>query len=100
MEPICEETGIPHPTEVMSWARALAPDLCKAFDTLAAFQEYVWSEENLKEVRVHPRQEMFARLWCGPPPRLLWGNILRVPGFALHIDHGMPEYEMRLIYKE
>jgi len=95
-----EETGIPSPAEVGAVLRELAPELCKRFDSLTAFQEYVWGDKNLREIRVHPRQEMLARLWCDPPPRLMWRNTIRAPSFTLHIDHSMPEYEMRLTYKD
>lgn len=95
-----EEAGIPHPSEVMAAVRALAPELCKKLDTITAFQEYVWGDEDLKEIKVHPRQEQFAKLCCGPPPRLISGDVSCSPPFILRILHNMPEYEMHLIYKD
>ncbi len=100
MKTLIAGTSIPQPTEIMSVLRELAPDLCKNFDTLVAFQRYVWNEKDLKEIKVHPRQEMFARLWCEPPPELTRGNVRQVPIFTLHIEDGMPEYEMHLIFKD
>ena len=95
-----EGTSIPQPSEVASVLRELAPGLCAKFDTLSAFQEYVWTNENLKEVRVRPRHEAFARMWCNPPPRQMWGNVIKSPSFVLYVDHTMPEYEMHLVYTD
>jgi len=89
-----KETGIPHPSEVAKVLRELAPRLCKKIDTLTAFQGYIQDEKNLKEIKVHPRHEMLARLWCAPLPERR-----HIPNFILYIDHNMPEYEMHLIYK-
>ena len=99
MEWKLEGTSISHPSELGQFLRELAPDLCSKFDTLAKFQEYVWDDSNLMEIRVHPRQEMFARLCCDPPPGLMGGGAIKSPSFCLHIDYTMPEYEMYLVYK-
>jgi len=94
------EMGIPSPSEVGQMLRELAPGLCEGFDTLTTFQEYVWGDKNLSKIRVHPRQEMFAKLWCEPPPRLIYGNVIQPPSFTLYIDPTIPEYEMHLVYKD
>jgi len=93
-------TSIPRPSEIGAILRELAPDLCDRFSTLEAFQEYVWAEKNLKEIRVHPRHEQFARLWCGCPMRLMWGDTIQPLSFTLFIQPTVPEYEMQMVYTD
>jgi hypothetical protein len=92
-------TNIPHPSEVGQTLRELAPEICKSFDTISRFQEYLWGEKELKEVRIHPRLEQVARhVWCNPPPYLMWDNVIQAPSFILFVDPIMPEHEMHLVY--
>ena len=100
MECEIEETGFPSPPEVGALLRELAPELCAKFNTLSAFREYVWTDKTLKKIRVHPRQEMFAKCWCNPPYSVLYGGAISSATFALYVDPTMPEYEMHLIYKD
>ncbi len=97
---LVEENPIPSPSEVGVTLRELAPTLCKKFDTIRAFQEYIWSNKSLVEIRVPPSLEMRARLYCNPPPRLLYKDTITAPTWTLYIDYYMTEQEMKLTYKD
>ncbi len=69
-------------------------------DTITTFQERIWSDETLVEIRVPPSLEMRARLYCNPPPRLLYKDTITAPTWTLYIDYYMTEQEMKLTYKD
>ena len=71
-----------------------------SFDTLMAFQEYVWSDNNLSEIRVHPRQQMFAKLCLKPPSGLMYRDDIQDPGITMFVNNAIPEYEMLMVYRD
>lgn len=72
-------------------------EFCRGIREQEKFREFVFTNEELKEFRVHPRQEMRAKsIWCNPP----WcgeGDVIP-PKFILHVDPTMPEYEIQMVF--
>jgi len=88
-----EGTNIPHPSEVTSVLEALAPEIYHQIRTEMDFQKRICTDKNLKEVRVHPRFEMFAKDMMMMP----YGQASQA---ELWVNPTYPEYEMHLCYAD
>ena len=64
-------------------------------DNVQKWSEYIWRNSGLLEIRVHPRQESFARMLATPR---FWLN--SNPTYTLIASFNIPEYEMHLVYKD
>jgi hypothetical protein len=56
------------------------------------WSDYIQGDSDIKEVRVHPRQEQFARMLITPRDFTLY--------YPLVISHDVPEYEMHVVFKD
>ena len=84
---------MPNPSEVAGVLEALAPATYKQIKTEMDFQKHICGDPNLKEIKVHPRFEMFAENMMTPPYQ-------RPCRAVLYVDITNPEYEMHLVYAD
>ena len=64
-------------------------------DKVQKWSEYIWRNSGLLEIRVHPRQESFARMLATPR---YWLN--SNPTYTLIVSFDIPESEMHLVYED
>ena len=66
--------------------------MINTLDKVQKWSEYIQGDTELIEVKVHPRQEQFAKILITPRDF--------IPAYTLTASYDIPEFVMYLVYKD